>query len=48
MEPRELYRDQIAQMAEMGFTDEALCIRALQASGGNVQYAIERLFSGGM
>lgn len=44
----ELYRDQLTQMREMGFNDEALCIRALQSAGGNVQIAIERLFSGGM
>ena len=44
--PAELYASQLQQMAEMGFVDADANTRALQATGGNVNAAIERLLSG--
>lgn len=41
--PDELYRRQLEQMESMGFTDRAANIAALQATGGSVNAAIERL-----
>jgi ubiquilin len=40
----ELYSSQIAEMETMGFTDKEANVRALKAAGGNVQFAINRLF----
>jgi len=40
----ELYSSQLAEMEGMGFTDKDANIRALKATGGNVQFAINRLF----
>lgn len=42
--PAQLYATQLRQMAEMGFVDAEANTRALQATGGNVNAAIERLF----
>jgi len=42
--PAQLYATQLQQMADMGFTDTETNTRALQATGGNVNAAIERLF----
>ena len=39
----ERYRTQLARLNEMGFTDEDANIAALQATGGSVNMAIERL-----
>ena len=44
--PEELYAPQLRQMEEMGLADRAQNIRALQAAGGNVNVAIERIFDG--
>ena len=44
--PAELYASQLQQMAEMGFVDAEANTRALQATGGNVNAAIERLLGG--
>lgn len=44
--PEERFASQLAQMTEMGFTDTAQNIRALQATGGNVQFAIDRILDG--
>lgn len=44
--PEERFQTQLQQMAEMGFTNASQNIRALQAAGGNVQAAIEYIFSG--
>ena len=41
--PEELYATQLEQLTAMGFADRAANIRALQATGGVVQAAIERL-----
>jgi ubiquilin len=42
-DPRETFRAELEQMRNMGFVDEDACIRALQATSGNVQFAINRL-----
>jgi ubiquilin len=44
--PQERYRAQLAALNDMGFVDEQANIRALQATGGNVNAAIERLLGG--
>jgi ubiquilin len=41
--PAERYASQLQQMSDMGFTNQELNIQMLDASGGNVQIAIERL-----
>ena len=46
VQPEILYRDQLSQLNSMGFTDAAANIRALIATGGNVQAAIDRLLGG--
>lgn len=43
--PEERYQVQLEQLANMGFSDPARNIRALMASGGNVEGAIEWMFS---
>ncbi|KAL0483356.1 ubiquilin [Acrasis kona] len=43
--PAELYATQLQQLKDMGFTDEAKNITALQSSRGNVNAAIEYLLS---
>lgn len=43
-EPAEVrFRDQLAQLEEMGFSEKTANVRALLATGGNVQAAIEYL-----
>lgn len=44
--PEERFQVQLQQLNEMGFWDAAKNIRALLAAGGNVNGAIEMLFSG--
>ena len=41
---KEKYKDQIAQIKEMGIDDEEKIIDALKKCDGNVQYALNRLF----
>jgi len=41
-----LYASQLQQLQDMGFADVPSNIRALQATGGNVNAAVERLLSG--
>jgi ubiquilin len=43
--PEELYQTQLAQLQEMGFFNAQENIRALQMTGGNVEAAVEWLFS---
>ncbi|GAA96142.1 uncharacterized protein L969DRAFT_91596 [Mixia osmundae IAM 14324] len=43
--PEERFEGQLRQLSEMGFHDAQRNIRALMATGGNVQAAIEYLFS---
>jgi ubiquilin len=45
-DPAVRFASQLRQLAEMGFTDQSANIRALTASGGNVNAAVERLLSG--
>jgi ubiquilin len=40
---REVYASQLQSMKEMGFINEETNLRALQATGGNVQAAIDRI-----
>ena len=44
--PAELYATQLVQMEEMGLVNREQNIRALQMSGGNVNVAVDRIFSG--
>ena len=37
-------QEQLQQMRDMGITDEAQAQRALQATGGNIEAAIELIF----
>ncbi|KAI8988889.1 hypothetical protein BDB01DRAFT_833925 [Pilobolus umbonatus] len=46
--PEERFQVQLQQLNEMGFWDAAKNIRALTATGGDVNAAIEMLFSGNM
>ena len=41
---KEKYKDQIAQIKDMGIEDEEKIIEALKKCDGNVQYALNRLF----
>ncbi|KPA79896.1 putative ubiquitin-like protein [Leptomonas pyrrhocoris] len=41
--PREIYREQLQQLREMGFPNEEANIAALQQAQGNLQFALERL-----
>ncbi|KAJ3373023.1 hypothetical protein HDU91_001176 [Kappamyces sp. JEL0680] len=43
--PEELYSTQLAQLRDMGFFSQQENIRALQLTGGNVEAAVEWLFS---
>jgi ubiquilin len=43
--PEEAYASQLRQLTEMGFFDQSENIRALQATGGNVNAAVERLLA---
>ncbi len=44
--PEERYSNQLDQLNSMGFSDRAANVRALVASQGNVNAAVERLISG--
>ncbi|CAG8486016.1 8115_t:CDS:2 [Diversispora eburnea] len=46
--PETRFRVQLQTLEEMGFVDQAANIRALLASGGDVNSAIEILLSGGI
>ena len=43
--PEEAYAQQLQQLRDMGFFDQSENIRALQATGGNVNAAVERLLA---
>lgn len=45
-DPETAYATQLQQLQDMGFSDRQANIRALQATGGNVNAAVERLLSG--
>jgi len=40
------YKEQLAQMREMGITDSKLAVMALRVSDGDVATAVELIFSG--
>lgn len=42
-DPRQLYAEQLKQMAEFGFVDEAANLEAIQVCDGNVERALEYL-----
>ncbi len=46
--PEVQYSNQLAQLNAMGFSDQSANIRALVASQGNVNAAVERLINGNM
>jgi len=46
VQPEILYREQLAQLNSMGFTDAQANIQALVATGGNVSAAVDRIVSG--
>lgn len=46
--PETRFRVQLQRLEEMGFVDQSANIRALLASGGDVNSAIEILLSGGI
>lgn len=46
--PEEMYAEQLRQLNEMGFYEFDRNVRALRMAGGNVQGAIELLFSGNL
>ena len=43
--PRERYANELNQLKEMGFSDEATNLQILEQCNGNVNLAIERLFA---
>lgn len=45
-DPEAAYSTQLQQLQDMGFSDRQANIRALQATGGNVHAAVERLLAG--
>lgn len=44
-DPEEAYREQLQQLRDMGFINTEANIAALQATGGNVNAAVERLLN---
>jgi ubiquilin len=42
---KELYKTQLEQLAEMGYTNETVNIDILKATGGNVDAAVDRLLN---
>ena len=45
--PLHLTQSVLTQLCDMGFLDTDANLRALMATGGNVNAAVERLLSGG-
>ena len=41
------WQSQLQQLRDMGIRDEELILRALQATGGDIQAALELIFAGG-
>lgn len=46
VQPAIVYREQLAQLNAMGFTNAEQNIRALVNTGGNIEAAVDRLISG--
>ena len=45
VDPKEKYKDQLAQLKDMGFINEEANIQVLKQCDGNVQFAIEKLLN---
>ena len=43
-----LFQSEVQQLRDMGIEDEALSLRALQATNGNVEAACNLIFEGGL
>lgn len=41
------WQPQLQQLRDMGIQDDELSLRALQATGGDIQAALELIFAGG-
>nr|XP_006012516.1 PREDICTED: ubiquitin-like protein 7 [Latimeria chalumnae] len=41
------WQTQLQQLRDMGIQDDELSLRALQATGGDIQAALELIFAGG-
>ena len=41
------WQPQLQQLRDMGIHDDELSLRALQATGGDIQAALELIFAGG-
>ena len=46
--PFRSFQSELQQLRDMGIEDEALSLRALQATNGNVQAACDLIFEGGL
>ncbi|KAH8027201.1 hypothetical protein HPB51_003643 [Rhipicephalus microplus] len=44
-DPAVTYQNQLQQLRDMGIANDATCLQALVATGGDVQAALELLFS---
>ena len=42
---KELYKDQLAKLKDMGFPNEEVNIDVLKKSGGNIDIAVEKLLN---
>jgi len=45
--PQSQWQPQLQQLRDMGIHDDELSLRALQATGGDIQAALELIFAGG-
>lgn len=45
LDPKELYKDQLVKLKDMGFTNEDVNIDVLKNSGGSVDIAVEKLLN---
>jgi hypothetical protein len=45
VDPKEKYKDQLAQLKDMGFINEEANIQVLKQCDGNVQFAVEKLLN---
>lgn len=45
--PQSQWQTQLQQLRDMGIQDDELSLRALQATGGDIQAALELIFAGG-
>ncbi len=45
MDYKDLYKDQLLKLKDMGFTNEEVNIDVLKKSGGNIDIAVEKLLN---